>query len=150
MSSLNKVMLIGRLGKDPEVRTFEGGATKASFSIATSETYKDKSGQRVENTQWHNVVCWRGLAEIADKYLKKGMNVYVEGKITSRSYDDKDGNKRYITEVVADNFVMLDKKSDGNSGGGGNYEHQSAPVASSESKQESAPAGDSFADDLPF
>ena len=149
MNSLNKAMLIGRLGKDNETRNFEGGATKTTFSIATSEKYKDKSGQKVENTQWHNIVCWRGLAEIADKYLKKGMNVYFEGKITNRSYDDKDGNKRYITEIVADNFLMLDKKSDSNSGSGGNYEHQSSS-GGGEPKQENAPAGDSFADDLPF
>jgi len=150
MNSLNKAMLIGRLGKDPEVRNLEGGSTKAAFPIATTEVYKDKSGQRVENTHWHNIVCWRGLAEIAEKYLKKGANIYVEGKIVTRSWDDKDGNKRYTTEIVADNFIMLDKKSDSGNGGGGNYEHHSAPAASSEPKQENAPASESFADDLPF
>jgi single-strand DNA-binding protein len=148
MNNLNKVMLIGRLGKDPEVRTFEGGATKAAFPLATSEVYKDKNGQRTENTQWHNIVCWRGLAEIAEKYLRKGANVYVEGKITSRSWDDKDGNKRYTTEIVADNFIMLDKKSDSGNGGG-SYEQQTSS-AGSEGKQESAPAGDNISDDLPF
>jgi single-strand DNA-binding protein len=154
MNSLNKAILIGRLGKDPEVRYLEGNVAKAAFPLATSETYKDKSGQKVENTNWHNIVCWRGLAEVAEKYLKKGANVYVEGKITTRSWDDKDGNKRYTTEVVAENFIMLDSKrsEDGGNRGGGSYEQAPpAPAASNENKSNNqAPATENYADDLPF
>lgn len=146
MNSLNKAMLIGRLGKDPEVRYLEGNVAKAAFPLATSESYKDKSGQKVENTTWHNIVCWRGLAEIAEKYLKKGANVYIEGKITTRSWDDKDGNKRYTTEIVAENFIMLDSKR---SEEGGNRGYEQAPPAA-EPKSAPSPAADSYSDDLPF
>ena len=110
MRGLNKVMLIGHLGKDPEVTNLESGVTVAKFSMATSESYKDKDGQRVDQTEWHNIVVWRKLAEIAEQYLKKGSLIFLEGKIRSRSWDDKDGNKKYMTEIVADNFTMLDKK----------------------------------------
>lgn len=112
MKSLNKVTLIGRLGKDPEIQRFDENMMVAKFSIATSESYKDKTGNLIENTEWHNIVIWRKLAEIAEKFLKKGSMVYLEGKLRSRSWDDKDGTKRYTTEIVADNFIMLDKKSD--------------------------------------
>jgi len=107
MAGVNKVILIGNLGKNPEVTTFENGVKKASFSLATTEKYKDREGRPVENTEWHNVVLWRGLAEIAEKYLSKGNQVFIEGKIKTRSYDDKDGNKRYITEIVADSMTLL-------------------------------------------
>ncbi|MES2140555.1 MAG: single-stranded DNA-binding protein [Bacteroidota bacterium] len=110
MIALNKVILVGNLGKDPEVRHLEGGVAVASFSLATSEGYKDKSGQRIEQTEWHNIVVWRGLAESAEKYLKKGMSIYVEGKLRTRSWDDKDGHKRYMTEIVGDTFTILSKK----------------------------------------
>lgn len=114
MAGVNKVILIGNLGKDPEIQHFEGGSVKASFSLATSESYKGKDGQRVEQTEWHNIVMWRGLAEIAQKFLKKGSTVYIEGKIRTRSWDDKEtNNKRYITEIVADSMTMLGKKSEG-------------------------------------
>lgn len=150
MNSLNKAMLIGRLGKDPEVRYLEGNVAKAAFPLATSESYKDKSGQKVENTNWHNIVCWRGLAEIAEKYLKKGANVYIEGKITTRSWDDKDGNKRYTTEIVAENFIMLDsRRSEEGGGNRGSYEQAPPPVAN-EQKSAPSPAADSYSDDLPF
>lgn len=115
MAGVNKVILVGNLGKDPEVRHLEGGAVVANFTIATSETYKDKSGQRIEQTEWHNIVVWRGLAEIAEKYLKKGMTIYIEGKLRSRTWDDKDGNKRYTTEIVGDTFTILSKKENGSS-----------------------------------
>jgi len=98
------------LGKDPEIKYTNDNVPVAKFSLATTEIYKDKSGQKQENTEWHNIVCWRSLAEIAEKYLTKGKQVYIEGKIKSRSWDDKDGVKRYITEIVADNFIMLDKR----------------------------------------
>ena len=102
--------LIGNLGKDPEVRHLEGGTAVANFTLATSETYKDKNGQRVEQTEWHNIVVWRNLAEVAEKYLKKGSTIYLEGKLRSRTWEDKDKVKRYTTEIVADTFTMLGKK----------------------------------------
>ncbi len=149
MNSLNRVTLIGRLGADPEVRYLEGGTAKAAFRMATTESYVDKnSGQRVENTQWHSIVAWRKLAEIAEKYLRKGALIYVEGKLNTRSWDDKDGNKKYITEVVADNFIMLDKKGEG---GSSIQEHSSESASSSAApKPTSATEGDNYADDLPF
>src|SRR3954469_16536194 len=125
MGSLNKVMLIGNLGKDPEVRAIPSGAKVANFSIATTDSYTDKNtGQKVEKTEWHNIVMWRGLAEVAEKYLRKGSQVYIEGRLQTRSWDDQTGQKRYTTEIVADNMVMLGKPSgarDGGSEGGGNY-----------------------------
>ena len=111
MASVNKVILVGNLGKDPEVRTLDNGAKVASFSLATSETYKDKQGNKQTETEWHNIVAWRGLAEVVEKYMRKGMTVYLEGKIRTRSYE-KDGNKRYTTEIIADTIQMLGKKSD--------------------------------------
>ncbi len=110
--SVNKVILVGNLGKDPEVRHLETGVSVASFPIATTETYKDKNtGERISNTDWHNIVVWRGLAGVAEKYLKKGSLVYVEGKLKTRSWQDKEGNTRYTTEVVADNMTMLGGKA---------------------------------------
>ena len=102
MAGVNKVILIGNLGKDPEVRHLEGGTTVANFPLATTETYKDKTGARQEQTEWHNIVLWRSLADVAEKYLKKGMQIYVEGKLRTRSWEDKEGHKRYTTEVVAE------------------------------------------------
>lgn len=115
MAGVNKVILVGNLGKEPEVRHLEGGAVVAKFPLATTESFKDKSGQRVEQTEWHNVVVWRGLAEVAEKYLKKGMTIYVEGKLRSRSWEDKDNKKNYITEIVGDTFTILSKKENNNS-----------------------------------
>jgi len=113
MSSVNKVILIGNLGKDPEVKHLESGAVVASFSIATSESYKDKNtGERVSTTEWHNITLWRGLAEVAEKYLKKGAKVYVEGKLKTRKWQDKDGNDRYTTDIVGDQMTMLGNKGD--------------------------------------
>jgi single-strand DNA-binding protein len=119
MASLNKVMLIGNLGKDPEVRAIPSGVKVANFPIATSESYNDKSGQRVEKTEWHNIVMWRGLAEVAEKYLKKGNPVFIEGRLQTRSWDDQSGQKKYMTEIVADNMVMLGGRKDGGGGYGG-------------------------------
>lgn len=107
MSSLNKVMIIGNLGKDPEIRTTPSGAKVANFQVATNESYKDRGGNKVDKTEWHRIVLWRGLAEIAEKYLKKGSNAFFEGKLTTRAWDDKDGNKRFTTEIVVDNMQML-------------------------------------------
>jgi len=111
MSGINKVILVGHLGKDPEVRHLDGGVTVASFPLATSETY-NKDGKRVEQTEWHNIVLWRGLAEVASKYLQKGKLVYIEGKLRTRSFEDKEKVKKYVTEIVAENFTMLGRKSD--------------------------------------
>ena len=113
MAGINKVILVGHLGRDPEVRTIESGAKVARFTLATTEAYKDKSGERKEVTEWHTVICWRNLADIAEKYLTKGKLVYVEGKLRTRSWDDNTGAKRYSTEVAADNFIMLGAKTDG-------------------------------------
>ncbi len=111
--SINKVILIGNLGKDPEVRHLENGACVANFSIATSENYKDrKTGEKVSQTEWHNIVVWRGLAEITEKYLKKGDKVYIEGKLKTRSWKDQEGNNRYTTEIIADNLTMLGKSQE--------------------------------------
>jgi len=112
MAGINKVILIGNLGKDPETFTFENGVKKVSFSLATTESYKDKEGNKVDQTEWHNVVVWRGLADVAEKYLSKGSQVYIEGKIKTRAWDDKDGVKRYTTEIYADNMTMLGGKRD--------------------------------------
>ena len=110
--SLNKVLLIGNLGKDPELKYTPSGAAVCTFSIATTERYKDKQGEQQETTTWHNIVTWRQLAEICGKYLEKGKQVYIEGKIQARSYDDRDGNKKYITEIVANEMQMLGGRGD--------------------------------------
>ena len=107
MASVNKVILIGHLGKDPEVRHLEGGNSVANFTMATNEYYKDKQGTRVERTEWHNIAAWRGLAELAEKYLRKGQQVYVEGRIRTRQYQDKDNQTRYVTEIIAEEISLL-------------------------------------------
>ena len=108
--SVNKVILIGNLGKDPELRYTSSGVAVASFTLATNESWKDQDGTMQERTQWHNIVAWRKLAEICGEYLKKGGKIYVEGKLQYRSYDDKNGVKRYVTEIVLDEMLMLDRK----------------------------------------
>jgi len=134
MTGVNKVILVGNLGKDPEVRYLDNGVAVANFSLATTENYKNKEGERVSQTEWHNIVLWRGLAEVAEKYLKKGASVYIEGKIKTRKWEDKEGNTRYNTEILADNMTMLGGKQ-------------------SQENVASTPAHDSSADkadDLPF
>jgi len=145
MAGVNKVILVGNLGKDPEVRHLESGVMVANFPMATSETYKDRTtGERKTVTEWHNIVLWRGLAEVSEKYLKKGNQVYIEGKLRTRSWTDQDGNTRYTTEVVADNMTMLGGKP-------GGTDHQSAPAAStSESTNQPITAVTDDSDDLPF
>ncbi len=154
--SINKVILVGNLGKDPELRYTPSGAAVANFTLATSERYKDKNGEWVEKTEWHNIVAWRQLAEICGKFLHKGKQVYIEGKIQTRSYDDRDGNKRYMTEIIADQMQMLGRA--GEEGG--------APARSQEPRQSrptqgaprsNAPAYEDFGDppfnpddDIPF
>ena len=149
MSGVNKVILVGRLGADPEVRSLESGTKVASIRLATSERYKDKNGNQQEITEWHNVVLWRGLADVTEKYLKKGDQVYVEGKLKTRKWTDKDGHDRYSTDIVADEMTMLGGGSgssdrSGSSAGGG----QSA--TSSNQVNEPASSLDDIDDDLPF
>lgn len=141
MAGVNKVILVGNLGKDPEVRSIEGGAKVASFSLATTEVYRSKEGQKVEQTEWHNIVLWRGLAELAEKWLKKGSQIYLEGRIKTRSYDDKEGNKRYITEIVGDNMTFLGGKPSGG---------DSAPAMSAGDYSQPAVEAPAAEDDLPF
>src|ERR1700756_1489330 len=111
MSGINKVILVGHLGKDPEVRYLDGGVSVASFPLATTETF-NKDGRKVEQTEWHNIVLWRSLADVAAKFLTKGKLVYIEGKLRTRSFEDKEGIKKYTTEIVAENFTLLGRKSD--------------------------------------
>jgi single-strand DNA-binding protein len=132
MSGINKVILVGHLGKDPEVRHLDGGVTVASFPLATSESY-NKDGKKIEQTEWHNIVMWRGLADIASKYLQKGKLVYIEGKLRTRSFEDKEGHKKYTTEIVAENFTMLGRKSDFE-----NDHHDNSQRSKSENNQELA------------
>lgn len=157
MASVNKVILIGNLGKDPEVRHLEGGVAVARFPIATSESFKDKSGQKQERTEWHNIVVWRGLAEVAEKYLKKGNSVYIEGRLRTNNYQDKDGIQRYSTEIVADNMTMLGGKNDNAGGsGGGNYQESVASSSTATASSSTGNKGNASAfhndepDDLPF
>jgi len=132
MAGVNKVILVGNLGKDPEVKYLDNGVAVANLSLATTENYKNKEGERVSQTEWHNVVLWRGLAEVAEKYLKKGASVYIEGKIKTRKWEDKEGITRYSTEILGDNMTMLGRKS------------------SSEDTTEHASQSDDPKDDLPF
>ena len=138
--SVNKVILVGRLGRDPETRYTGGGQAVANFSIATDETYKDKNGERQKRTEWHKIVVWGKQAEIAQQYLKKGSLIFIEGRIQSREWQDKEGQKRTSFEIVASNFRMLGGRSDGaaagagggasRGGGGGDFDDQSGPEES--------------------
>jgi len=143
MASLNKVMLIGNLGKDPEVRYTTSGQGVASFSVATSEKFKNKSGDMEERTEWHNVVLWGKLAEIAKEYLSKGKTVYIEGRLQTRKWQDKDGRDRYTTEVVGDRMQMLSPKGDGGRSGGGRGGNE--PTAAYDD-----PVGYNQDDEIPF
>jgi single-strand DNA-binding protein len=145
MSGINKVILIGNLGKDPELRNFEGGNVVANFTLATTEVYRDKNQNKVEHTEWHNIAMWGKLADIAGKLLRKGSKVYVEGRIKTRSWEDKEGNKRYTTEIIAENFTLLDKKLND---GTGTYQKDESLVqaASAGGNADDIP----MADDLPF
>ncbi|MBI4809763.1 MAG: single-stranded DNA-binding protein [Nitrosomonadales bacterium] len=154
--SVNKAILVGRLGKDPETRYMTNGEAVTNVSLATSENYKDKSGEKQERTEWHNLVFYRRLAEIAGEYLKKGSLIYVEGRIQNRKYQDKEGKDRYISEIVVNEMKMLGSKSTG----GGSFEvmdeqQSSAPARSAPAaKPAAAPAAkgnfDNFDDDIPF
>lgn len=156
MAGINKVILVGNLGKDPETFTFEGGAKKVSFSLATTEQYKDSKGDKQKITEWHNIVCWRGLADIAEQFLRKGMQVYIEGKIRTRSWEDN-GAKKYITEIVADNFQMLGSRSD-NENSSSNYSKEtpnntpnySTPSTAAPINKDEIESIGAVDDDLPF
>jgi single-strand DNA-binding protein len=156
--SVNKVILVGRLGKDPETRYMTNGEAVTNATLATSENWKDKSGEKQEKTEWHNLVFYRRLAEVAGEYLKKGAQVYVEGKIQTRKYQTKEGQERYTTEIIVNEMQMLGSKS----GGAGSFEvvenqsSSSAPARSAPATKPAAaaPAGkgnfDNFDDDIPF
>jgi single-strand DNA-binding protein len=147
MRGVNRVMLIGNLGKDPDVQYLEGNIGVAKFPLATTETYKDRAGKLVSQTEWHTVVLWRGLAELAQKYLHKGSLIYVEGRLRTRSWDDREGNKKFATEIVGDNLIMLDKRSDGGSGG-----HTTSPGTDTHESfgGELPPLGEEPSEGLPF
>ncbi len=147
--SVNKAILIGRLGKDPELKYTQSGKAVANFSLATSERWKGQDGQSNESTTWHNIVAWGRTAEVMKEYLHKGKEVYIEGRIENRSYDDKEGNKKYISEVVVQNFQFIGSRSDTGTGGGGGGGQESSPseAAPSAPPQGNAGGGD---DDLPF
>jgi len=141
--SVNKAILIGNVGKDPDVRHLENDVTVARFTLATSESYKKSSGEVVKTTEWHNIVLWRGLAQVAEKYVKKGSQIYIEGKIRTRSYDDKDGNKKYFTEIQGDNLTLLGKKESSDS-------TQAAPINEVGTNNQIDINQGTPTDDLPF
>lgn len=145
------MILVGNLGADPEIRHLQNGASVANFRIATSETYKDKTtGERREQTEWHSLVAWRGLAEITEKYLRKGSKVYVEGKLRTRQWQDKDGNTKYTTEIHVDEMTMLDRASDNTSGNSGQQQPQTQAKQPSADVQTPIGQGADDDDDLPF
>ncbi|MCO4807047.1 MAG: single-stranded DNA-binding protein [Flavobacteriales bacterium] len=158
MAGVNKVIVLGNLGADPEVRVLSTGAKVARLRIATSETYTNKAGERVTNTEWHSVNVWRGQADVAEKYLAKGRQVYIEGKLRTRSYDDKEGITRYVTEIEADTLTLIGGRPDGDNSGGGGQQTQAQPQQQkAEAKKPAAAknlqpdsADDESFDDLPF
>src|SRR5690606_35523182 len=150
MAGVNKVILVGNLGQDPEVRTLENGTKLAKLRLATTENYTNRNGERVSNTEWHTIIVWRGLADIAEKYLKKGRQLYVEGRLRTRSYEDQDNNTKYVTEIVGDNFQMLGQRE--NEGNGGSYQPDERPARAQEAKSKTdfSPDSGEEMDDLPF
>lgn len=131
MRGVNKVTLIGNLGKNPELQMLEGNIAVVKFPLATTESHKDKTGKMLSQTEWHTVVLWRGLAELAEKYLHKGSLVYIEGRLRTRSWEDKDGHKKFATEIVGDNLIMLDKRND-NSNSGDNLDNFTNDISSTD------------------
>lgn len=151
--SINKVILVGNVGKDPVIRYFDKGVAKATFPLATSDTYKNQQGETITSTEWHNIVLWRSLAEVAEKTVKKGSQVYIVGKIKTRSYVDKDGNNKYITEILADALLLLEKKQgistpSAQAGIADNTVSREAPLPETEEPPSGFPGGPE--DDLPF
>ncbi|HET8772177.1 MAG TPA: single-stranded DNA-binding protein [Thermoanaerobaculia bacterium] len=152
---INKVILVGRLGKDPEIRSTPQGNTVAKFTLATDERFTDRAGEKQERTEWHNIVAWGKLGEICGQYLKKGKLVYIEGSIRTDSWDDKEsGQKKYRTEIVANTMKMLDRRGDEGGGGGGGYDRGSSSYGQSQSRGggSSRPASSEIEDDeeVPF
>ena len=154
MASLNKVMLIGNVGRDPELRDFEGGVRRASFTLATTEQFRDR-----EQTEWHNIIAWRQLAELADKYIRKGSQIYVEGRLTTRSWDGNDGAKHYTTEIVANTIQLLGRRGDSSAAGDPGaqpeprYSRPASAPAAAPAPAPAAPAvetAETEVDDLPF
>lgn len=145
MRGVNRVILIGNLGKDPDVQYLEGNIGVAKFSLATTETYKDRGGKLVSQTEWHTVVLWRGLAELSQKYLHKGSLVYIEGRLRTRSWEDKEGNKKFATEVVGDNLIMLDKRGEAHGFGAGAHHDNLEGITNAD-----VPPISETAQDLPF
>lgn len=141
-TGVNKVILIGNLGKDPEVQNFENGVKKAAFTLATTETYKGKDGEKATHTEWHNIVLWRGQADVAERFLKKGSTVYIEGRIRKREYDDKEGQKKFIYEILGDSMQML--------GGGPRKDEVNGATQSMDTAKEESPMVNAPDDDLPF
>lgn len=151
--SVNKVILVGRLGRDPETRYTGGGQAVANFSLATDETYRDKNGERQKRTEWHKIVVWGKQAEIAQQYLKKGSLVFIEGRIQSREWQDKEGQKRTSFEIVANNFRMLGGRGDGAGGGtfaGGSRGEEHDQANPSEDLGGGSPSPEISDDDIPF
>ena len=147
--SVNKVILVGNVGKDPEVKHLDSNSSVANFTLATSDHYTNKGGEKVTTTEWHNIVCWSGLATLAENYIRKGSQIYVDGKIRTRSYDAQDGSKRYITEILADTIQLLGKKSDGTSPEG-NKATQPSGVSEPINSTNAYSNDDKEGDDLPF
>ena len=142
--SLNKAMLIGNVGRDPEVRYLDGqsgNAKVATFTLATTERYRDRNGETRENTEWHNIVAWRSTADVVERFVKKGTQVYIEGRIRTRSWDDQNGNKRYTTEIIADNLQLLGKKTDNPGAQPGGYQQ---PAQGSQQPGYAQPAQPSY------
>lgn len=146
---VNKVILIGNVGAEPEVRYLEGGVAVARFPLATTERYTNKNGENIEQTEWHNIVIWRRLAEIVEKYVHKGMRLYIEGRIRTRSWDDQNGTKKYMTEIYGDNMQMLSYKQDGENIGNATRPY-TAPSSSTPTTQSEVPMTPDDNDDLPF
>ena len=150
--SVNKAILVGNLGKDPELRYTPSGTAVCTFSMATTDRFKNKQGEQQDRTEWHNIVVWAGLAEICGKYLTKGKQIYIEGRIQNRSYDDRDGNKRYISEIVATEMQMLGRAGDqgggSGSGTGGGGSRQTAQFNEHSGGSEEPPFNPD--DDIPF
>src|SRR6266700_274839 len=149
MRGVNRVMLIGNLGRDPDVQHLEGNIAVAKFPLATTETFKDRAGKLISQTEWHTVVLWRGLAELAQKYLHKGSLVYIEGRLRTRSWEDKVGKKKFATEVVGDNLIMLDKRSDGAGHGSHSHPAHGEGTGTEGFNADMPPLGETPSQDLP-
>jgi single-strand DNA-binding protein len=150
MRGVNKVILIGNLGREPDLQYLEGNIAVAKFPLATTETYKDRTGMLVSQTEWHTVVLWRGLAELAQKYLHKGSLVYIEGRIRTRNWEDKDKNRKFSTEIIGDNLVMLDKRKEQAEGHTAETSAPEGATVPDVNYDNSTLAGNLTKDDLPF